>query len=92
MFFILRLLLLQQYMFSIQEMLKVNVFSSKFSLTLYILFVDCDEGRYGMHCQYNCSRHCREEFHCYHINGSCLDGCAPGYDGPFCNICKYIFV
>lgn len=49
---------------------------------------DCDEGRYGMYCQYNCSRHCREEFHCYHINGLCLDGCAPGYNGPFCNICK----
>lgn len=65
------------------------VLLSNVFLTIYI--VECDEGRYGINCQYKCS-HCKEKSHCYHINGLCLDGCAPGYNGPFCNICKYLFV
>uniref|UniRef100_A0A8W8NTG7 protein-tyrosine-phosphatase n=1 Tax=Magallana gigas TaxID=29159 RepID=A0A8W8NTG7_MAGGI len=46
---------------------------------------ECDKGTYGIDCQYNCG-HCKEDSHCYHNNGLCLDGCAPGYKGPFCNI------
>lgn len=54
-------------------------------------FSECGIGKYGINCQYKCG-HCKEEFHCYHTDGSCLDGCAPGYKGPLCNICKYLYV
>ncbi|XP_065941041.1 uncharacterized protein [Magallana gigas] len=44
----------------------------------------CIPGMYGLHCEKNCSRHCRF-INCDRKTGSCFDGCKNGYIGSFCN-------
>lgn len=69
---------------------KVNSFamcSDTFFSKLIFDFAECENGKYGLHCENNCN-HCQQDTQCHNVNGSCLQGCSPGYTGPFCNICK----
>ena len=43
----------------------------------------CENGTYGHDCDYTCG-HCRDDEHCYHTNGTCLNGCKSGYIGHLC--------
>lgn len=38
------------------------------------------------------SNHCQQDTQCHNVNGSCLQGCSPGYIGPFCNISKWLYI
>lgn len=67
-----------------------------FRYTLYIIqqcsnsifgFAECENGKYGLNCENNCG-HCQQDTQCHNVNGSCLQGCSPGYIGSFCNISK----
>lgn len=48
------------------------------------LIKECNNGMYGDLCQNECG-HCAETPQCHHINGTCLNGCLPGYTSEFCN-------
>lgn len=56
-----------------------------------IKFVECESGKYGLNCHNSCGK-CQKDAQCHNVNGSCLQGCSPGHIGPFCNICKYIYI
>ena len=43
----------------------------------------CDGGMFGKHCNESCGK-CLNDGQCDHINGSCLNGCNPGYHGMTC--------
>lgn len=71
-----------------------------FRYTLYIIqqcsnlifgFAECENGKYGLNCENNCS-HCQQDTQCHNVNGWCLQGCSPGYIGPFCNLCKKFYI
>lgn len=49
----------------------------KFILTEY------DRGTFGQSCIKGCGN-CVHNEQCHHINGSCINGCDPGYDGTQC--------
>ncbi|XP_025107092.1 fucolectin-like [Pomacea canaliculata] len=44
----------------------------------------CEDGTYGTHCLQRCG-HCKHNVTCHHINGTCFQGCAPGWTGNMCN-------
>ena len=48
-------------------------------------FIDCNQGTYGLGCKQTCGN-CMNNETCFYINGSCLAGCDPGYEGEKCNI------
>lgn len=52
-------------------------------------FIACDDGTYGKECNSVCGN-CINEEPCYHINGTCLNGCAPGYKGDQCSKRVYL--
>ena len=46
------------------------------------LSLECDK-TYGPGCTETCG-HCFDSKPCHHINGSCVNGCAPGFLGDTC--------
>lgn len=54
------------------------------SVQMNILILECTNNKYGDGCQTNCG-HCLNMSQCHHINGTCFDGCDPGYEGQKCN-------
>lgn len=48
----------------------------------------CDEGNFGRGCALTCGL-CREGS-CNPVNGTCMGGCAAGYDGALCANCKLL--
>ena len=40
-------------------------------------FSECEDGKWGPRCQLNCGKCLSSP--CNHVNGSCEDGCVPGY-------------
>lgn len=48
---------------------------------------ECLENKYGLNCSKTCGN-CRGSSQCHHINGSCLNGCDPGFQGEKCNMGK----
>lgn len=48
------------------------------------LIVECDNGTYGNGCNRTCG-HCANKTICYHVNGTCFEGCDPGYRGSRCH-------
>lgn len=52
------------------------------SYNCYVLA--CEIGSYGNNCIKTCGE-CGDINQCHHINGTCLTGCAAGYQG---NLCK----
>lgn len=55
--------------------------------TLKKIFTECDGGTFGLGCINTCGK-CAHDEQCHHINGSCMNGCDPGYYGPQCTKCK----
>lgn len=43
----------------------------------------CDSGLYGNECKAICGN-CRDIDQCFYKNGTCLTGCADGYQGDLC--------
>lgn len=42
------------------------------------LSLECPVGLYGDHCNNNCGN-CLNNTNCHHVNGTCSEGCDPGY-------------
>lgn len=40
--------------------------------------LECPAGLYGEHCSNNCGN-CLNNTNCHHVNGTCSEGCEPGY-------------
>lgn len=57
-------------------------------LHFFGLYQACRKGYFGGDCTETCG-HCRDEDQCSIINGTCLTGCAAGYQGIFCKYSKY---
>lgn len=51
---------------------------------------ECDSGKYGPGCILTCGA-CINNTPCHHFNGSCLQGCGPGYKGVKCEKGVLIF-
>lgn len=51
--------------------------------------IECDGNKYGAGCQQSCGSCLRSE-QCHHKNGSCLNGCDPGYQGLSCKDSKLV--
>ena len=49
--------------------------------------LECEQNTHGMNCTGSCG-YCYDSS-CYHVNGTCLAGCSPGYHGPLCLEGKY---
>ena len=52
--------------------------------------LECYNNTYGQDCAETCG-HCRDSKPCHHINGSCVNGCAPGFKGSQCVEGKQLF-
>lgn len=52
-----------------------------------LIFTECDGGKYGPDCNKKCGN-CAQNGQCHHINGSCMNGCDPGYYGTYCSKSK----
>lgn len=63
---------------------------SVFLFDFFLYDTACSNGTFGNDCTELCG-HCKNYTYCHHINGSCLDGCKPGYIGDFCNLRKQTF-
>ena len=51
---------------------------------MFAIFVlECNYGMFGTNCSEKCGN-CLNLDQCHHINGSCLDDCAPGFQGVTC--------
>lgn len=48
------------------------------------MITECDGGKYGRGCSLTCGA-CINNTPCQHINGSCLQGCGPGFKGQKCD-------
>ena len=48
-----------------------------------INFTVCDNEMFGQDCNERCGE-CQGEEQCHHVNGSCINGCKPGYKGIMC--------
>ena len=59
--------------------LKSSVISSEIKT---ITLIECANGKFGQDCNERCGE-CVEE-QCHHVNGSCVNGCKPGYKGIKC--------
>ena len=46
-------------------------------------FEACEKGTYGQNCDEKCGN-CVDLDDCNRINGTCLNGCSPGYFGALC--------
>lgn len=47
------------------------------------ILTDCDGKMFGESCNEFCG-HCLGFEQCQHINGTCMNGCASGYEGELC--------
>ncbi|XP_048246276.1 ankyrin repeat domain-containing protein 17-like isoform X2 [Haliotis rufescens] len=62
-------------------------------LVVGVLGQECPVGKYGEHCQLNCSRSCfphsGQDVHCDRHSGKCSEGCVVGWYGDQCHVpCK----
>ncbi|XP_060561818.1 multiple epidermal growth factor-like domains protein 11 [Ruditapes philippinarum] len=49
--------------------------------SLYL--IGCSIGKFGAECLKNCPSNCKNKY-CNHVNGACIGGCKPGYQGYQC--------
>lgn len=49
----------------------------------YSQLIACESGLYGVDCNETCG-HCKDVTQCFHVNGTCLTGCKPGYQDELC--------
>ena len=59
----------------------------KSSFIFYLLYLECEIGKYGNQCQSTCGA-CLHPSQCSHVDGTCLTGCASGYTGRLCKTSK----
>lgn len=52
-----------------------------------LFFLACDVRRYGQGCNNVCGK-CLNQSVCNHIDGNCLYGCDPGFQGVLCKLGK----
>lgn len=52
-----------------------------------LTFLECDDGTFGTDCSGVCG-HCHRGAQCDKSTGMCASGCAPGYEGIYCNKSK----
>lgn len=57
---------------------------------IYKWFSACLNGKYGPNCREICG-HCYNNSDCYHGNGTCLEGCDPGYWNHECKTRTFFF-
>ena len=55
----------------------------KLSNSWFLILTVCESGMFGKHCNKSCGK-CLKDEQCHHVNGSCLNGCNPGYHGVNC--------
>lgn len=51
----------------------------------------CQNGTYGQDCRDTCG-FCLNDEDCSTVNGTCVQGCLPGYTGDKCKIRKFSFL
>lgn len=56
---------------------------SQHTYVSFFYFIACERGTYGQKCNQNCGS-CLHEDECFHVNGTCLTGCKPGFKGDLC--------
>ena len=47
-------------------------------------YIECDSGTFGRECRNICGK-CKGNNQCHHINGTCMEGCHPGFIGLQCD-------
>lgn len=62
----------------------LNVRTKMHIVNLYLMYLECNQGTYGKDCQHRCGS-CINQTHCHYVNGTCLEGCGPGYLGQRCD-------
>ena len=64
-----------------REHKQINIFYDSYGMFI----PGCSNGTYGAGCSNNCSGHCMKYgYQCNHTDGSCPDGCYPGWEGAYC--------
>lgn len=53
--------------------------------------VECGGSTYGTECNKSCG-HCVNNETCYHVNGSCANGCAAGWENDVCKKSKHLLI
>ena len=48
-----------------------------------MIYIECEDGFFGSDCTSVCG-HCLNANQCHLSNGTCLNGCSPGYIGTQC--------
>ena len=61
-----------------------NHISNKCSGCIKSIFPECGNNTFGEGCTGVCGL-CSENEQCHHINGTCLNSCAPGFRGLKCD-------
>lgn len=69
--------------------IKFRRFKHKNNLSASLLFLACVSGKFGEDCKSICGK-CLVKDDCFHTNGTCLNGCGRGYQGPLCKTRTYI--
>lgn len=57
----------------------------------YLFLQECETSKYGKDCKSSCG-HCVNDETCNHVNGSCANGCAAGWENDICDKSKLMFV
>ena len=60
------------------------VFRTITVLCLILIYIACESGTFGRECRELCGK-CKGNYTCHHINGTCTEGCIPGYIGLQCD-------
>jgi hypothetical protein len=53
--------------------------------------IECMLGKFGQGCEENCPLNCYDN-ECDYINGNCVEGCKPGFQGNKCKESKLVAV
>ena len=55
-------------------------------MTSITLSIVCEPGKFEEECKEKCPSNCKHDS-CDYSNGTCTQGCKPGYQGSMCNEC-----
>ena len=71
----------------IKKRFTIGYYSNQGSYIIVIVrlnLTECNANMYGANCSLSCGN-CRGTDQCHHVNGSCLEGCDPGFQGDKCS-------
>ena len=68
----------------LQEKLFLQMFQIITVLRWHLIYIECDRGKFGRGCREICGQ-CKGNNTCHHINGTCMEGCNPGFIGLQCD-------